>query len=189
MVIPNGQPSSLTSNIDPNLSPFLGIGWLPLLLSALGSHLLGYGVSDAGKWLDEKLNIGPGEGPPLDWGPKAEQAINLLTQEMPRVAHISQRQMTKEAGIISAILRSGKIAGLVVKGIGKLITALLGVFAVASADDFVKKLLAPAKEHIRDVAPEYLPEGMEGMIEQKPADTGPTTSDEMADYLEKKYKL
>lgn len=167
--------------IGTYLSPFLGIGWVPLLLSGLGSAFLGVGISDVGRWVDQKLGISPGEAPPVDWESKLTREIDLLTQGFSHNAYISSRQMTKEASIFSAILKSGKIAGLIVKGVGRLITALLGVYGLATINDLVHKLGKPVREQVQENAPEYLSE----VTEQAPQ----VDIDDMADYIEQKYGL
>lgn len=171
-------------SIATYLSPFLGLGILPLLLSGIGSAFLGYGISDLGKWLDEYLGIGPGEGPPSDWEHRSKRAFDDLINS-PKEAHISKRHMVKESGIFSALLKSGKVVGLVIKGLGKIMAMLLGVYGLATIDDFIKEVGAPVRKKVDDAIPNYFPSGPNDGMERKQENN----LDTMIDSLEEKYGL
>lgn len=135
-------------------SPMMGVGWVPMLLSTVGSHLLGFGVRDLGKVIDKHLGLGPGDMPSDNDFNKAEGALEKIIEWGMKKKSNNIQGLTKNAGIFSTILKSGRVAKLIMQGIQKIFVTLIGVYAVASADELLEEILHPAKKKILDTVDE-----------------------------------
>jgi hypothetical protein len=135
-------------------SPFLGVGWLPLAANLYASNVLGVGLSDMGKWIDEKLGISPGQTPTME---QMNQLPALMEKEVLSAKAQYSPTLSKRAGVFSAIFssifKSRTLIKLIFMGIKKLIVLLGGVFAVAHLSDLVKEIVAPLRGET-EMAPE-----------------------------------
>lgn len=122
-------------------SPVLGVGWLPLAATLYSTHVLGIGLSDFGRWVDEKLGIGPGRTPTMADIDKIEGVLEGQVAQ----AGVSY-DISKRAGIFSAILKSRPIIKLIVSGIKKLLIAIPVIFGAAHLSGMLKDLISPIKE-------------------------------------------
>lgn len=186
-------------NLVPILSylPLLGpIKIIPFLLTAFGAHMLNLSPARLGKWMDEKAGTGPGESPSVEGiASKLEDAFSSVMQEKQAEA-MSCRGLTKEANIFSALSRSMNLPKAIAKGVGTLIKWILGLYGVATIDQFLRKVGTGvgAATGIAEV-PEKIKDTVERVIEREelPATPAPESSnnkiDSMIDTLQEKYKL
>lgn len=190
-----------------NLMPIITYAtllWSPLsivhtLLTAFGAHVLDISPAKIGAWLDEQAGTGPGETPSVDEiGDRLERSFSSALQE--KTAHpISNRHLSKEANIFSAITRGVGLAKFLAAGLKKFISVILGVFGVMSIEGLLKEIAKIAREETGfEGAPKMIQEKMEepdkSMVGidydkyEKPESTKNNLDSEI-DRLQKKYQL
>lgn len=160
-------------------SPFLGLGWFPLVTLFFSSHILGLDLAMFGKWMDQKLGLSPGEVPTEA---NINEIPNLLNQAMLAKQSQTQYNISKRAGIGSAILKSESVK-LIYKGIMRLIIFLAGVFGAATLSDLGHRLFGHDIETIKGL----ISKDTKGLISKEPAKNKKEKLLEILPKLEKKY--
>ena len=128
--------------IGKYLAPLMGgMGWMLLVASVVGSHALGLSIESLGKWIDEKLHLGPNDEITESTLSDAHSAL------VGKIESALNPNMSKTAGLFSGIIGGAKMATSIVKFIGKAIAVLLGIFAVAKFDDFLKEIKNPIESN------------------------------------------
>ena len=136
------------------LGPFFGGvgGLMPIILGVLGSWLLGIGVGDLGRVIDNIVGTGPGVAPTSATPNRIGVLLRSAMNEKLKLESVAMSQrdevIVKQAGIFSLIGKFGsisKIVSVIVNFIKKMMYAIPGVFLLSSIDDFVRKMTAPIR--------------------------------------------
>lgn len=144
------EDRGMFENLLPVMT-YAALLWGPLnivqtLLAAFGAHVLDISPAKLGKWLDEQAGTGPGQAPPVETvGTNLEKSFSSALQQF-KAAQISNRHLTKEANIFSAITRLPGLAKILAGGLQKFITVVLGVFGLTSIEGLLKKGAELARE-------------------------------------------
>jgi len=170
--------------------PFLGTfgSIVGAIIIQVAEHLLNISPEMLGRELDKALNMSPGDDPRFE---TSEQEVASLIDKMlaNKTASYKPIEISKTAGIVSAVVRGGKAGAWIAKAMFKLISVLASMFVFSHLSEFynkhvdkpLKEVTAPVREEVYDLT------GLNTNVESPKQENN--KPEDMATYIEEKYGL